>query len=81
MDVKTLRYRIHHYFNTKFGFRSNFYESECYENELLFTLLICNTFDKVRKIKENKKVQQRERNMEISFHILNLKDQTPGVAI
>ena len=81
MDLKTLRLRIHNFFETRFGFKYDFCESECYENELLFTLLICNTFDKVKKMKQNKKVKQGERKEDISLHIIALRDDTPKVTI
>ena len=74
MELKTLRQNIHGYFKTRFGFESVFDESEFYENELLFTLLVCNTFDKVKKMKPNKKVKQRERKEEISLYIINLRE-------
>ena len=54
-DIESLRQLIRQYFTTEYGFNHVEYE----ENELVFVLLICNTFDKVKSLaKQNKKAKQ-----------------------
>lgn len=76
LKIKCLRKLIRLYFTTDY----NFNHVEFEENELLFVLLVCNTFDIVKSVaKKNKKLKQYERKQDIALLILELRDSSPNL--